>query len=139
MNVSCEKCGTDYDLEDSRIGESGLTVKCTHCGHIFQVHGDEDDPFSDSPLASMEIETPKLGAWRVRRRSGEELSRRRRALRALVALLAHQLGAGLRDRRVQVLAEIFQGLRRVAQDPLHRDDGLLAPPVGQLAGEHEVE
>lgn len=74
MNVSCEKCNTDYDLEESRIGESGLTVKCTHCGHIFEVHGEEDDPFSDGPLGSMEIETPKLGAWRVRRRSGEELS-----------------------------------------------------------------
>ncbi len=74
MNVSCEKCGTDYDLDENRIGESGLTVKCTHCGHIFQVQGEDEDPFSDGPLGSMEIETPKLGAWRVRRRSGEELS-----------------------------------------------------------------
>ncbi len=37
MDVRCEKCATEYELEESRLKPGGVTVKCTTCGHIFQV------------------------------------------------------------------------------------------------------
>lgn len=36
MDVRCDKCGTDYEFDEARIG-SGVTVKCTACGHVFRV------------------------------------------------------------------------------------------------------
>src|SRR5947208_15008276 len=37
MDVRCEKCQTVYEFDDARVKESGVTVKCTQCGHIFKV------------------------------------------------------------------------------------------------------
>ena len=73
MDVKCEKCGTDYELDDALVSESGLTVKCTHCGHLFPVNPSED-PFADAVLASGEEAMPRQSGWRVRRRNGEELA-----------------------------------------------------------------
>ena len=35
MDVRCEKCQTEYELDEARLKPSGVTVKCTHCGHLF--------------------------------------------------------------------------------------------------------
>ena len=32
MDVRCERCKTDYEFDDARITEAGVTVKCTTCG-----------------------------------------------------------------------------------------------------------
>lgn len=37
MDVSCPKCQTEYELDDSRVTEEGVTVKCTTCSHVFRV------------------------------------------------------------------------------------------------------
>src|SRR5260370_37262641 len=37
MDVRCEKCSTVYEFDDSRVGEQGVTVKCTQCGNLFKV------------------------------------------------------------------------------------------------------
>ena len=37
MDVSCDKCGTEYELDESRLKPSGVTVKCTTCGNLFRV------------------------------------------------------------------------------------------------------
>ena len=37
MDVRCEKCMTVYELEDARVGDAGLTVKCEECGNLFKV------------------------------------------------------------------------------------------------------
>ncbi len=37
MDVSCPKCQTEYELDDTRVTEEGVTVKCTSCGHVFRV------------------------------------------------------------------------------------------------------
>ncbi|HUT79465.1 MAG TPA: zinc-ribbon domain-containing protein, partial [Polyangia bacterium] len=39
MNVQCEKCGTGYGLDETLVGPSGTTVRCTVCGHVFKVYG----------------------------------------------------------------------------------------------------
>ncbi|WP_428263169.1 tetratricopeptide repeat protein [Haliangium sp.] len=37
MDVRCENCGTEYELEESRLKPGGVTVKCTSCEHVFKV------------------------------------------------------------------------------------------------------
>jgi len=37
MDVRCEKCLTVYDFDESQVGASGVTVKCTQCGNLFKV------------------------------------------------------------------------------------------------------
>ena len=37
MDVRCDQCGIIYEFEDGRVSETGITVKCTSCGHIFQI------------------------------------------------------------------------------------------------------
>ncbi len=38
MDVSCSRCGTEYEFDDALVSDRGTTVKCTHCGHQFKVH-----------------------------------------------------------------------------------------------------
>jgi len=40
MNVKCEKCQSKFHLKDSLIKESGLTVRCSKCSHVFKVYPD---------------------------------------------------------------------------------------------------
>jgi len=37
MDVRCEKCQTEYELDETRLKPGGVTVKCTHCGHMFRI------------------------------------------------------------------------------------------------------
>ncbi len=37
MDVRCEKCNTEYELDESRLKPGGVTVKCTTCGHMFKI------------------------------------------------------------------------------------------------------
>ena len=37
MDVSCPKCQTEYELDDSKVTDAGVTVKCTTCAHVFRV------------------------------------------------------------------------------------------------------
>lgn len=37
MDVRCERCKTQYQLDDSRVSETGVTVQCSTCHHVFVV------------------------------------------------------------------------------------------------------
>ena len=37
MDVRCNRCGTEYELDEARVASAGTTVKCSNCGHIFKV------------------------------------------------------------------------------------------------------
>jgi len=37
MDVRCEKCQTEYELDETKLKPGGVTVKCTTCGHMFKV------------------------------------------------------------------------------------------------------
>jgi predicted Zn finger-like uncharacterized protein len=37
MDVRCDRCQTEYELDDESIGGSGASVQCTTCGHTFVV------------------------------------------------------------------------------------------------------
>ncbi len=46
MDVTCERCGTEYDFDETLLSGRGTSVKCTNCGHVFKVypkaHADAD-------------------------------------------------------------------------------------------------
>ena len=66
MDVKCEQCGTEYEFDDSRVTETGINVKCTHCGHIFRVARPRlstgEHAVARTPSASFQavVETPTL-------------------------------------------------------------------------------
>ena len=37
MDVRCERCGSQYELDEDRVTEAGVAVRCTHCDHVFMV------------------------------------------------------------------------------------------------------
>ena len=37
MDVRCEKCLTEYELDESKVTAAGVTVKCTNCGNLFRI------------------------------------------------------------------------------------------------------
>jgi predicted Zn finger-like uncharacterized protein len=37
MDVRCDRCQTEYELDDGSVTEAGASVQCTSCGHTFVV------------------------------------------------------------------------------------------------------
>ena len=37
MDVRCDRCQTEYELDDASVAERGASVQCTTCGHTFIV------------------------------------------------------------------------------------------------------
>ncbi|WP_437876429.1 zinc-ribbon domain-containing protein [Sorangium sp. So ce513] len=37
MDVTCERCSTEYEFDDALVSERGTSVKCTNCGYQFKV------------------------------------------------------------------------------------------------------
>ena len=62
MDVRCERCNTEYEFENARVPDTGLSVKCSTCGHVFRVFraGSSFSPMPGSPGQD----------WMVRRQNG---------------------------------------------------------------------
>lgn len=58
MDVRCEKCGTEYELEESRLKPGGVTVKCTHCGHMFKIRKRAAGASAEQPSTMMGMPKP---------------------------------------------------------------------------------
>ncbi|MEL7372494.1 MAG: zinc-ribbon domain-containing protein, partial [Myxococcota bacterium] len=65
MDVRCEECGTEYEFDQNRIGPTGVTVKCTQCGHVFKVHR-PDRRRRPIPRQSSALGAPQGREWLVR-------------------------------------------------------------------------
>lgn len=37
MDVRCPRCQSEYELDDARVSDEGVTVKCSECQHVFRV------------------------------------------------------------------------------------------------------
>jgi len=62
MDVTCNRCGTDYEFEETLVSTRGTTVKCTSCGHLFKVFrgGNQEHTATDD-----------VRPWLVRRGNGD--------------------------------------------------------------------
>jgi predicted Zn finger-like uncharacterized protein len=80
MDVRCEKCQTEYELDESRLKPGGVTVKCTNCGHMFKIRkrtptnvglpavtADEAETTrrEPSPSSPQRLQTPPSGTSRA--------------------------------------------------------------------------
>jgi predicted Zn finger-like uncharacterized protein len=43
MIIQCEKCQTKFRLDDSRVTDKGVKVRCTKCKHVFSVRKEEPE------------------------------------------------------------------------------------------------
>ena len=65
MDVTCERCGTEYEFDETLVSDRGTTVKCTNCGHLFKVFRRSGEP-------SRADESTRI--WQLRMASGETQS-----------------------------------------------------------------
>ena len=49
MIIQCEKCRTRFRLDDSRVTDKGVKVRCTKCKYVFTVHREESGEETLSP------------------------------------------------------------------------------------------
>lgn len=71
MDVRCDKCGTEYEFDENRIGANGVTVKCTACGFVFKVRRPRRPP----PRATTTIgKGPQGKEWLVRKPDGQMIA-----------------------------------------------------------------
>jgi predicted Zn finger-like uncharacterized protein len=49
MDVRCDRCQTEYELDDGSVTEAGASVQCTSCGHTFIVSRPAQTP-TPSPV-----------------------------------------------------------------------------------------
>ncbi len=74
MDIRCEKCGTEYILNDAQIPPDGIRVKCETCQHIFYVSPYEDDEEDAADAESPEPEEPQK-EFMIRRKAGGSILR----------------------------------------------------------------
>jgi len=59
MEITCNRCKTEYEFDDALVSERGTTVRCTNCGEQFKVYRTERSALPER--------------WVVGRRDGREL------------------------------------------------------------------
>ncbi len=76
MDVRCDKCGTEYEFDENRVGPNGVTVKCTNCGHVFKVRRASAPSRPAIPRASTAIGAGPQGGkeWLVRKPDGQMIA-----------------------------------------------------------------
>lgn len=75
MDVRCPRCQSEYELDDARVTDDGVTVKCSECQHVFRVKKKslvmtlpvrEDQALATAPLPP----TAAHREWKVRQPNG---------------------------------------------------------------------
>ncbi len=63
MIIQCEKCLTRFRLDDSRVTEKGVKVRCTRCKHVFTVRKEEPEIDSLQATVSLPSAAPPSEEW----------------------------------------------------------------------------
>jgi predicted Zn finger-like uncharacterized protein len=72
MDVRCDKCSTEYEFDEERVGANGVTVKCTACGYVFKVRRPKKAPI---PRATTTLgKGPQGREWLVRKPDGQMIA-----------------------------------------------------------------
>jgi predicted Zn finger-like uncharacterized protein len=70
MDVRCERCQTEYEIEDARVSDLGTEVQCSDCGHLFTV---KRPPTSTPSALPTSGEGKGDGAWKLLTTVGQTL------------------------------------------------------------------
>jgi predicted Zn finger-like uncharacterized protein len=72
MDVRCDKCSTEYEFDEERVGANGVTVKCTACGYVFKVRRPRKSP---PPRATTTLgKGPQGREWLVKKPDGQMIA-----------------------------------------------------------------
>lgn len=63
MDVRCERCQTEYEVEDASVSDLGTEVQCSDCGHLFTV--------KRAPAPTAGRVPGQAAAWRIQTVSGQ--------------------------------------------------------------------
>jgi len=72
MDITCPQCKTEYEFDDDKVTEAGITVKCTSCDYMFKVRRKavvETEPVTQPPLPS--DADPNDRRWMIRTQGGQ--------------------------------------------------------------------
>jgi predicted Zn finger-like uncharacterized protein len=71
MDVRCERCQSEYEVEDAHVSDLGTEVQCSDCGHLFVVKrpGSAAKPVKASPSPDGE----EAGTWVIETAAGRSL------------------------------------------------------------------
>jgi predicted Zn finger-like uncharacterized protein len=67
MRIICEKCKTEYSLDEERLAPTGSPFRCTQCGHVFKAVPPQKKKSTGNSLARTNRAVP----WMLQHRSGE--------------------------------------------------------------------
>jgi predicted Zn finger-like uncharacterized protein len=67
MDVRCDRCQTEYELEDASVAAGGASVQCTTCGHTFIVSRRKPD-LTPTPSPATDAAAP---AWMLTTEEGK--------------------------------------------------------------------
>jgi len=74
MDVRCERCNTEYEFEDGRVTEEGVTVKCSTCGHLFKIRKKSFVLTEPVVLGKKDEQDAQNRNWMIRKQDGTMLS-----------------------------------------------------------------
>jgi predicted Zn finger-like uncharacterized protein len=69
MDVRCDRCQTEYELDDASVSDTGTSVQCTTCGHQFIVTRRPSSPLSQVAItppgghAQVNASEPEVPPW----------------------------------------------------------------------------
>jgi predicted Zn finger-like uncharacterized protein len=77
MDVRCERCQTEYEVEDASVSDLGTEVQCSDCGHLFTVKRSHPlaQPVSVSALP-VSTDGKAGGMWKLLTAAGQSLDLR---------------------------------------------------------------
>jgi predicted Zn finger-like uncharacterized protein len=74
MDVRCERCKSQYEVEDANVSDLGTEVQCSDCGHQFMVKRPGTKAPGASPTqARRESDGEEAGAWTIETHTGRSL------------------------------------------------------------------
>ena len=56
MIIQCEQCQTRFKLDDSKVADKSIKVRCARCKHVFSVSGTQDSAFFEQNAPVFQIE-----------------------------------------------------------------------------------
>jgi predicted Zn finger-like uncharacterized protein len=69
MDVRCDRCQTEYELEDESVTEGGASVQCTSCGHTFVVN--KRPKPSATPTPQVAVDASGVPSWMLTTEEGK--------------------------------------------------------------------
>src|SRR5687767_2912531 len=67
MDVRCDRCQTEYELDDSSVAEHGASVQCTTCGHTFVV----SRKAGATPTPGLAVDASAASSWLLTTEEGK--------------------------------------------------------------------